>query len=79
MKKDTIALTAVVVSGALILAALFGRVIVHPDSYLFSSAGDAVKSYYNFSYYLKYDSGMEHNGIAVFPHRPRIGAKIIDL
>ena len=63
MKKDTIALTAVVVSGALILAALFGRVIVHPDSYLFSSAGDAVKSYYNFSYYLKYDSGMEHNGI----------------
>jgi len=63
MKKNTIALMAVTVTGALILLALFGRVIVHPDSYLFSSSGDAVKSYYNFSYYLKYDSGMDHNGI----------------
>ena len=63
MKKNTIALTAVLVTGALILVALFGRVIVHPDSYLFSASGDAVKSYFNFGYYLKYGSGIDHTGI----------------
>ena len=63
MKKNTIALMAVLGAGILILLVVFGRVIVHPDSYLFSASGDAVKSYYNFSYYLKYDSGIDHNGI----------------
>jgi len=63
MKKNTIALLAVLGTGILILLVLFGRVIEHPDSYLFSASGDAVKSYYNFSYYLKHDSGIDHNGI----------------
>lgn len=63
MKKSTIAMLAVLGTGMLILSVLFGRVIVNPDSYLFSTSGDAVKSYYNFSYYLKYDSGIDHNGI----------------
>ena len=63
MKKSSIALLAVLGAGILILAVFFGRVIVDPNSYLFSSSGDAVKSYFNFSYYLKYDSGVDHNGI----------------
>ena len=63
MKKSSIALLAVLGAGILILAVFFGRVIVDPNSYLFSASGDAVKSYYNFSYYLKYDSGVDHNGI----------------
>ncbi len=63
MKKSYIALLAVMGAGILILTVFFGRVIVDPNSYLFSTSGDAVKSYYNFSYYLKYDSGIDHNGI----------------
>ena len=63
MKKNTIVLIAVLGAGILILAAVFGRVIVHPDSYLYSASGDAVKSYYNFSYYLKHDSGIDHKGV----------------
>jgi hypothetical protein len=63
MKKSTMALLAVLGAGILILTVVFGKVIVHPNSYLFSTSGDAVKSYYNFSYYLKYDSGIDHNGI----------------
>ena len=63
MKKSTMALLAVLGAGILILTVFFGKVIVHPNSYLFSTSGDAVKSYYNFSYYLKYDSGIDHNGI----------------
>jgi hypothetical protein len=63
MKKNTIALMTVLGAGLVILVALFGRVIVHPDSILYSTSGDAVKSYYNFSYYLKYDSGISHDGI----------------
>ena len=63
MKKSTLALLAVMGAGILILAVFFGRVIADPNSYLFSASGDAVKSYFNFSYYLKYDSGLDHNGI----------------
>ena len=63
MKKSTMALLVVLGAGILILTVFFGKVIVHPNSYLFSTSGDAVKSYYNFSYYLKYDSGIDHNGI----------------
>jgi hypothetical protein len=63
MKKSSIALLAVLGAGILILAVFFGRVIVDPNSYLFSASGDAVKSYFNFSYYLKFDSGVDHNGI----------------
>jgi len=63
MKKNTIALIATLGVGLLILVAIFGKVIVNPNSYLFSSSGDAVKSYYNFSYYLKYDDGIVHQGI----------------
>jgi hypothetical protein len=63
MNKDRIATMAILGAGLLILVVIFGRVIVHPDSYLFSTSGDAVKSYYNFSYYLKYDSGIRHDGI----------------
>lgn len=63
MKKNTITMLALLGAGLLILIVIFGKVIVHPDSYLFSTSGDAVKSYYNFSYYLKYDSGIDHNGI----------------
>ena len=63
MKKNRIAIIAILGTGLLILVALFGRVIANPDAYLFSTSGDAVKSYYNFSYYLKYDSGIDHNGI----------------
>ena len=63
MKKNRIALIVILGTGLLILIALFGRVIVNPDAYLFSASGDAVKSYYNFSYYLKYDSGIGHDGI----------------
>jgi hypothetical protein len=63
MKKNTIALIVVMGAGLLILIAIFGKVIVNPNSYLFSSSGDAVKSYYNFSYYLKYDEGIAHDGI----------------
>lgn len=63
MKKHTIALLAVMAAGILIITIVFGRVIVDPNSYLFATSGDAVKSYFNFSYYLKYDSGMDHQGI----------------
>ncbi len=63
MNKSKIALLALMGAGILILAVIFSRVIVDPNSYLFATSGDAVKSYYNFSYYLKYDSGIDHNGI----------------
>lgn len=63
MKKNTVALLAVMAAGALIISIVFSRVIVDPNSYLFASSGDAVKSYFNFSYYLKYGSGVDHQGI----------------
>lgn len=42
---------------------VFGSVLKSPNQYLFSTNEDAVKSYYNFSYYLKFDKGIRHDGI----------------
>jgi hypothetical protein len=41
----------------------FKPVLKNPNSFLFSHGGDAVKSYYNFSYHLKYGEGIRYKGI----------------
>jgi len=63
MKKNSLALLALVAATALILGLRFGKVFSEPNSYLFSHSEDAVKSYYNFSWYLEYDRGIRHDGI----------------
>jgi len=63
MRKNWISITFLVVVTATVLVFLFKPVLQHPNSYLYSTSGDAVKSYYNFAYYLKYDSGIKHDGI----------------
>jgi len=63
MRKNWTAITLLVVVTATLLVFLFKPVLQHPNSYLYSTSGDAVKSYYNFAYYLKYDSGIKHDGI----------------
>ena len=63
MKKNLIGILALLVVGMIISIVLFNPVLKNPNSYLFSLDGDAVKSYFNFSYYLNYDSGLKHDGI----------------
>ncbi len=48
---------------ATLLFLLFQPVLQQPNSILFSKSVDPLKSYFNFSYYLKYDSGIRHDGI----------------
>ena len=57
------AIILLIVVTAIILIFLFRPVLQHPNSYLYSTSGDAIKSYYNFSYYLKFDRGIRHDGI----------------
>lgn len=63
MKKNIIALLILVSLTLLLLRLMFGDILRNPNSYLFSREGDAIKSYYNFSWYLRYDSGIRHDGI----------------
>lgn len=42
---------------------VFKPVLINPNEYLFSDEVDGLKSYFNFSYYLKYDEGIRHDGI----------------
>jgi hypothetical protein len=63
MKKNTIALLILVSLTILLLRLIFGDVLQNPNSYIFSREGDAIKSYYNFSWYLRYDSGIRHDGV----------------
>ena len=63
MNKNFIAILSLIVIGTIISIVLFNPVLKNPNSYLFSLDGDAAKSYYNFSYYLNYDSGLKHDGI----------------
>ncbi len=34
----------------------YGKVIIHPDSYLFSREGDGIKNYFTYAYHIKHDS-----------------------
>jgi len=63
MKKNFIATTLLILITLVITIAIFKPVIQHPNSYLFSNNGDAIKSYFNFSDYLKYDTGIKFDGI----------------
>ncbi len=63
MKKNWIAIITTLLFTTVIFFFQFKPVFQHPNSYLYSKSGDALKSYFNFSYYLKYDSGIKHNGI----------------
>lgn len=63
MKKNLISVLILLLTGLIITFFLFKPVLKEPGNYLFSLDGDAVKSYFNFSYYLKYDEGIRHDGI----------------
>ncbi|MFZ5939322.1 MAG: hypothetical protein ACOYXB_02000 [Bacteroidota bacterium] len=63
LSRHHLALLAVTATAFLILLFVFARVIKAPNQYLYSAHGDAVKSYYNFCYYLRYDSGIRHDGV----------------
>lgn len=63
MKKTSLSVLLLVVVTAAILFLIFKPVILHPNAYIFSPGGDAVKSYFNFAWYIKYDEGIKHNGI----------------
>jgi hypothetical protein len=62
-RKDLTAILLLLLVTATIVFICIKPVIEHPNNYLFSHGGDAVKSYFNFAYYLKYDSGLKHDGI----------------
>ncbi len=61
--KNKIAFIGVILITSFILLLVFHRILSHPNQYLFASNGDAVKSYYNFAYYLRYDDGIHHHGV----------------
>ncbi len=63
MKKKFAYILLATTLTATIFFFLFKPVIQHPNAYLYSLSGDALKSYFNFSYYLKYDDGIRHDGI----------------
>lgn len=63
MKKNIYAIATSFTISALILFFLFKPAFQTPDSVLFSKHEDGLKNYFNFSYYLKYDAGIRHDGI----------------
>ncbi|MBN1926447.1 MAG: hypothetical protein JW798_11485 [Prolixibacteraceae bacterium] len=63
MKKNLVAILALMAVVSLMLFWIFKPIVLHPNSYMFQKSGDAIKSYYNFSYMLKYDKGIKHDGI----------------
>ncbi|HPR32695.1 MAG TPA: hypothetical protein PLK12_11385 [Prolixibacteraceae bacterium] len=63
MKKNLFAIGGLVLVTGLILAIAFKPFVLNPNSFLFQKSGDALKSYYNLSYMLRYDNGIKHEGI----------------
>lgn len=63
MKKNILFLLLTIAIGSQIISKKFSPVLQNPNSYIYSNGGDAIKSYYNFSYYIKHDRGIKHDGI----------------
>ncbi|NQU84594.1 MAG: hypothetical protein HQ541_02420 [Mariniphaga sp.] len=63
MKKNLITIFIILILSSVAFFFIFKPVLQHPNAYLYSKGGDAVKSYFNFSYYLKFDEGIKHDGI----------------
>ena len=63
MKKNAVSIILLTIITAIILFIIFKPVLQHPNGVLYSKSVDPLKSYYNFSYYLKHDSGIKHDGI----------------
>ena len=63
MKSSKLSFILLIFITGAIITILFYPILQHPNSILFSKSVDPLKSYYNFSYYLKYDSGIKHDGI----------------
>jgi hypothetical protein len=63
MRRNLIVFSALIITTGILLFLIFKPVILNPNSYVFSKGADGLKSYYNFSYYLKYDEGIRFDGI----------------
>ena len=63
MRRNLFIFSALIVFTGVLLFLIFKPVLIHPNSYVFSKGADGLKSYYNFSYYLKYDEGIRFDGV----------------
>ena len=63
MKKNLITIFISLLLTTVLFYFLFKPVIEHPNRFLYSKSADALKSYFNFTYYLKFDDGIKHDGI----------------
>ncbi|MFC5270801.1 hypothetical protein [Adhaeribacter terreus] len=46
-----------------LLALIFGEAFLQPNSYLFGTMGDSIKSLFTFAWYVKFDSGLHFSGM----------------
>lgn len=63
MLKRKITFLLLLITTAISLVVIFKPALTNPNGIIFSKSIDPLKSYYNFSYYLKFDSGIKHDGI----------------
>ena len=52
-KNRFLSLSGIFILSVLFVSLFYGKVIIHPNSYLFSSDGDAMKNYYTYAYFIK--------------------------
>lgn len=46
----------------------YGKVLVQPNSYLFSTSGDGIKNYYTYAYHIKHDTSFHHFKGFLYPY-----------
>src|SRR5688572_21027928 len=59
--RRAILLLLVLLTGILML--IFGDVFLHPNTYLFGTMGDSIKSLFTFAWYVKFDSCLHFSGM----------------
>ncbi len=54
--KNRIPFILLIIISVTFMFSFYGKMIFHPDQYLFNDEGDAIKNYYTYCYHIKYDS-----------------------
>ncbi|UOQ98177.1 hypothetical protein MUN81_01480 [Hymenobacter sp. 5317J-9] len=62
-RSDAWVLALLVLAHLLVLLARVGPILKHPSEFLLTPAGDGIKTYYAFLYYLQFDHGMQFTGM----------------
>ena len=66
--KRLLPLAAVATAALIAVLFFYGKVLISPDNYLYSTSGDGIKNYYTFAWHIRHDTSFTHFSGMNYPY-----------